>query len=49
VSIGPNHYVACHNWQTVRADAEAMRSNAAGNGQASAATNSRALAPKEGV
>jgi peptide/nickel transport system ATP-binding protein len=31
--IGPNHYVACHNWRTVRADAEARRSNAARNGK----------------
>jgi peptide/nickel transport system ATP-binding protein len=27
VRIGANHYVACHNWQVVRADAEARHSH----------------------
>lgn len=35
VQIGREHFVACHNWQAVRADVEARRS-AAGNGQGSA-------------
>ena len=34
VRIGTNHYVACHNWQTVRADSESLRASLAGDGQA---------------
>src|SRR5262245_27291830 len=34
VRVGSNHYVACHNWQTVRADSESLRANVAGDGQA---------------
>jgi peptide/nickel transport system ATP-binding protein len=33
VRIGGNHYVACHNWQTVRADAEARHASQAGSHQ----------------
>jgi len=33
VRIGANHFVACHNWQVVRADAEAVRAGLAGNHQ----------------
>jgi peptide/nickel transport system ATP-binding protein len=49
VRIGGNHYVACHNWQTVRADAESRRSSAASNGQEHAAAPSRAQDLKEAV
>jgi peptide/nickel transport system ATP-binding protein len=45
--IGANHYVACHNWQAVRADAEAARANQAGNHQENGATTDRALKAKE--
>jgi peptide/nickel transport system ATP-binding protein len=45
--IGSNHYVACHNWQAVRADAEAARANQAGNHQENGATTDRALKAKE--
>jgi peptide/nickel transport system ATP-binding protein len=38
VRIGGNHYVACHNWQAVRADAEARHASQADNRQESAAT-----------
>ncbi len=49
VRIGANHYVACHNWQAVRADAEAGRGQPAGNHQENGATADRALKAKESL
>jgi peptide/nickel transport system ATP-binding protein len=48
VGIGANHYVACHNWQAVRADAEARHMNHASNRQEGAAATP-ALNAKETV
>jgi peptide/nickel transport system ATP-binding protein len=45
--IGPTHFVACHNWQTVRADAEARLSRAGSNGQEGASAADRALNVKD--
>lgn len=49
VRIGPNHYVACHNWQKVRGDADARHTNHEGNGQSSSVTGNPALNAKEAV
>jgi peptide/nickel transport system ATP-binding protein len=49
VRIGGNHFVACHNWQAVRADAERRRSSAASNGQEHAAAASPAQDLKEAL
>jgi peptide/nickel transport system ATP-binding protein len=49
VRIGRNHYVACHNWQTVRADAEARYANQADSHQGSATTADHAQDLKEAV
>jgi peptide/nickel transport system ATP-binding protein len=46
VRIGADHFVACHNWQVVRADAEARRS-AIGNGQEPTRPASPTLASEE--
>lgn len=46
VRIGTDHFVACHNWQVVRADAEARRS-AIGNGQEPTPPASPTLASEE--
>jgi peptide/nickel transport system ATP-binding protein len=45
--IGSNHYVACHNWQAVRADSEAARANQAGNLQQNGTTTDHTVKAKE--
>jgi peptide/nickel transport system ATP-binding protein len=45
--IGANHFVACHNWQAVRADSEAARVNQASHHQENGATTDRTLKAKE--
>jgi peptide/nickel transport system ATP-binding protein len=49
VRISGDHYVACHNWQTVRADAEARHANQADGHQENAVTADRAQNLKEAV
>jgi peptide/nickel transport system ATP-binding protein len=47
--VGSNHYVACHNWHLVRADAEARHANHEGDGQGNSVTANPALNAKEAV
>ncbi len=49
VSIGADHFVACHNWQVVRAAAEARRAGQAVDRQGNAATAAPALSATEAV
>ncbi|MFL5804729.1 MAG: ABC transporter ATP-binding protein [Roseiflexaceae bacterium] len=49
VSIGADHFVACHNWQVVRAAAEARRAGQAVDHQGNAATAAPALSATEVV
>jgi peptide/nickel transport system ATP-binding protein len=49
IRIGGNHYVACHNWETVRADAEAGRLRTAGGNHENGAAAEPALKVKESV
>ena len=48
VHISANHYVACHNWQAVRADAQARGAAAPGTAE-EGAPPARALQAKEAV
>src|SRR5262249_51272962 len=48
VPVGSNHFVACHNWQSVRADAEAARANQYEHEQNGAAAD-RVLTAKESL
>ncbi|HJZ45999.1 MAG TPA: ABC transporter ATP-binding protein, partial [Roseiflexaceae bacterium] len=48
VRVGSNHFVACHNWQSVRADAEAARANQYEHEQNGAAAD-RVLTAKESL
>jgi peptide/nickel transport system ATP-binding protein len=49
IRIGVNHYVACHNWETVRADAEAGQVRLAAAHQENGAAAAPILKPKEAV
>jgi len=49
IRIGANHFVACHNWETVRADAEAGRVRAASDGHEGGAAAAPVLKVEEPV